>query len=51
MGQASMALAEAFPHMRFVVQDLPQNAEKGKELLPEKFKDRIEFMGHEFFTE
>ena len=51
LGQASIALAKAFPHLKFVVRDLPHNTEKGQQLLPEEFKDRINFMGHDFFTE
>lgn len=47
-----MALAKAFPHLSFIVQDLPANAESGQKAisgsLPDEIKSRITFQGHDF---
>ncbi|KAL2191202.1 S-adenosyl-L-methionine-dependent methyltransferase [Thermothelomyces heterothallicus CBS 203.75] len=51
-GTSAIALAEAFPNLRFVVQDLPANAESGRkaaaETLPESAAARLSFQGHDF---
>ncbi|KAF2204077.1 sterigmatocystin 8-O-methyltransferase [Delitschia confertaspora ATCC 74209] len=50
-GTSAIALAKAFPHLSFVVQDLPANAESGRkaaESLPEDISSRITFQGHNF---
>lgn len=52
-GSASLALAKAFPNLRFVVQDLPgpiHNARAQAESLPADVLERIEFYEHDFFT-
>jgi 6-hydroxytryprostatin B O-methyltransferase len=52
-GGAAIALAEAFPHLKLIVQDLPANADNGRKMLdasPEKaaLAARITFQGHDF---
>jgi len=53
-GSSAIALAKAFPHLSFVVQDLPANAESGRkaaaETLPDKISSRITFQGRDFFA-
>ena len=52
-GSASLALAKAFPNLRFVVQDLLgpiSNARIQAESLPADILGRIEFFEHDFFT-
>jgi 6-hydroxytryprostatin B O-methyltransferase len=47
-------LADAFPDLRFIVQDLPgpiETARAQAEVLPKEIVERIEFMEHDFFTE
>lgn len=50
-GGVSRALAGATNKLRLIVQDLPGTVKEGENLLPERFKDRITFMAHDFFTE
>lgn len=50
-GGVSRALAGATHQLRLIVQDLPGTVKEGESLLPEKFRGRIEFMAHDFFTE
>ena len=50
-GGAAIALAKANPHLTFVVQDLPANADNGRktaESLPADIASRITFQGHDF---
>jgi 6-hydroxytryprostatin B O-methyltransferase len=51
-GTAAISLAKAFPHLAFVVQDLPSNAENGRkaaaESLPADIASRITFQAHDF---
>lgn len=51
-GGAATALAKAFPHLSFVVQDLPANADSGRkaavESLPADLASRLTFQGHDF---
>ena len=51
-GSVSIAVAEAHPDLKFVVQDRLEviNA-ANKQGLPSKLNNRIEFMEHDFFTE
>ncbi|KAF2176460.1 putative O-methyltransferase [Zopfia rhizophila CBS 207.26] len=49
-GHVSMHLAQQFPHLRFVVQDKPEVVYGAEGNIPEKIKDRIEFMAHDMFT-
>lgn len=51
-GGAAIALAKAFPHLTFVVQDLPVNTDSGRKVaansLPTDVTSRITFQGHDF---
>lgn len=52
-GGAAVALAEAFPRLRVVVQDLPANAESGRKMAAEgawapRVAERVEFQAHDF---
>lgn len=50
-GSVSQALAKATQHTKFIVQDLPGTVEQARASLPPEFQGRVEFMGHDFFTE
>jgi len=52
-GQGGVAhvLAEATRNLRIIVQDLPETAQKGREILPAELKGQVEFVGHNFFSE
>ncbi|KAF1952598.1 S-adenosyl-L-methionine-dependent methyltransferase [Byssothecium circinans] len=51
-GGTAIALAKAFPHLNFIVQDLPVNAENGRKAaadsLPSDILSRLKFQGHDF---
>ena len=49
-GLACRTLAKHFPKLSFIVQDLTDTATAGQAQMPDEFKDRIEFMTHNFFT-
>ncbi|KAL8714646.1 MAG: hypothetical protein Q9220_001595 [cf. Caloplaca sp. 1 TL-2023] len=52
-GHASIALAEAFPDLKFIVQDLPDTIESSRpdmKTFPSPIADRISFQHHDFFT-
>ncbi|KAI1367594.1 S-adenosyl-L-methionine-dependent methyltransferase [Xylaria arbuscula] len=49
-GSVAISIAERFPNMTCVVQDLPDTAAEGSSQLPDYLKDRITFMAHDFFT-
>ncbi|GAM33863.1 hypothetical protein TCE0_013f01071 [Talaromyces pinophilus] len=49
-GTSAIALANAYPHLTFTVQDLPENAEHGRkaaESLPADIASRITFQAHD----
>ncbi len=50
-GAVSRALASTTSHMKFIVQDLPETASEGRELLSASLRDRVSFQGHDFFNE
>ncbi len=52
-GHASIAIAEAHPTLKFVVQELPEVADKASfsEEVSNDIVERIEFSGHDFLTE
>ncbi|KAK3944724.1 6-hydroxytryprostatin B O-methyltransferase [Diplogelasinospora grovesii] len=51
-GNAAIALSRAYPDLRFVVQDLPENADAGRKAaektLPRDILERVTFQGHDF---
>lgn len=49
-GFASIAIAEAFPALNFVVQDLPLVVSSRSRTLTSSLESRITFMPHDFFT-
>ena len=49
-GSVAQHLADSTTNMRFIVQDLPGTAQQGGDMLPEKYRPRIEFAGHDFFS-
>jgi hypothetical protein len=48
-GSVSVALASAFPHLRFIIQDLPGTVESGALQLDPELRPRVTFMPHDFF--
>ena len=49
-GGVSTRLASNTMHMRFIVQDLEGTVKVGREVLAPEFKDRVEFLTHDFFS-
>ncbi|EED14270.1 O-methyltransferase, putative [Talaromyces stipitatus ATCC 10500] len=56
-GHVSLHLARTYPHLRFIVQDLPEVIDGAVDQLPEDdeavvtCKEKIEFMAHDMFDE
>ncbi|KAH8676553.1 putative O-methyltransferase [Tricladium varicosporioides] len=50
-GLISISVAKTYPHMKCVVQDLPQPIQEGRANLPSELVNRVEFMEHDFLTE
>ena len=52
-GKYSIALAQSFPQLKFIVQDLPAvvTAVNSKRPVPLGLEDRVTFMEHDMFTE
>ncbi|KAK2867938.1 hypothetical protein FQN49_003324 [Arthroderma sp. PD_2] len=50
-GHVSVHLAQKYPHLQFVVQDLAEVVEGAAVRLPVDVKERVEFMAHDMFTE
>lgn len=52
-GNASIAIATAFPKLNFIVQNLPDSSKNSKAnivpLLPESIQSRVQFEPHNFF--
>ncbi|RMZ77383.1 hypothetical protein DV737_g4390, partial [Chaetothyriales sp. CBS 132003] len=46
----SIAVAEKYPQLNFVVQDLLDVVATGQRALPAELKDRVSFQSHDFFT-
>ena len=50
-GSFSIAIAQKFPLLRFIVQDRPQVVAAGQKDLPSDLHGRISFMAHDFYEE
>ncbi|KAL2005746.1 hypothetical protein VTN00DRAFT_10239 [Thermoascus crustaceus] len=50
-GNVSVLLAQSYPNLRFIVQDLPDMIAGVEETLPVDIQGRVEFQAHDFFTE
>ncbi|KAI0175056.1 S-adenosyl-L-methionine-dependent methyltransferase [Pestalotiopsis sp. NC0098] len=53
-GEIAIGLAEEFPDLKFVVQDLPRFIDQGKEIakkLPSSIASRVELQAHDFFND
>ena len=52
-GKYSIALAQSFPELKFIIQDLPAvvGAVNTKRPVPLGLEDRVSFMAHDMFTE
>lgn len=48
-GHIAVELAKRFPTLDIVVQDLPRMVENATASVPEKLKERVQFMGYDFF--
>jgi len=50
-GQIAIPLAQRFPALNVLVQDLDNVVDGAEDLVPEEVKGRVRFMAHDFFTE
>ncbi|KAL6721250.1 hypothetical protein ACLMJK_000352 [Lecanora helva] len=50
-GTLSVAIGRNFPLLHFIVQDQREVVETARQVLPEEMKNRVKFLGHDFFTE
>ena len=50
-GSLSIAIAQAFPSLRCIVQDRPEVIALGQEKIPSNLHGRVDFMAHDFFQE
>lgn len=50
-GHVSTMLANKYPKITCIVQDLPATVKAAKEQLPKELEDRVSFMSHDFWTE
>ncbi|KAL7621383.1 hypothetical protein AAE478_008705 [Parahypoxylon ruwenzoriense] len=50
-GSVAIRIAERFPNIKCVVQDLPDTIADGASKLPAGLRDRVTFMAHDFLTE
>jgi hypothetical protein len=49
-GHVSIHLARKFPHLKFVVQDMPAVIEGAAEKIPEDVRKRVDVIAHDVFT-
>ncbi|PSN62387.1 S-adenosyl-L-methionine-dependent methyltransferase [Corynespora cassiicola Philippines] len=49
-GHVAMALAENYPNLEFLVQDLPETVQFGNDSCPSRLRSRIRFEAHDFFA-
>lgn len=50
-GQIAVPLAQRFPALKVLVQDLDNVVDGADEQVPDELKGRVKFMAHDFFTE
>lgn len=50
-GAVSVAIAQRFPSLRCIVQDLPKVVADARTKIPPSLTDQVTFMAHDFFTE
>ena len=50
-GEYSMAIAQKYPEVKCVIQDIPSVVAEAHKSVPPELKDRVSFMTHDFFTE
>ncbi|KAJ4356448.1 uncharacterized protein N0V89_004481 [Didymosphaeria variabile] len=50
-GEYSITIAQKYPQIKVIVQDLPDVVDRAKSSTPADSADRITFMAHDFFTE
>ncbi|KAF2732638.1 putative O-methyltransferase [Polyplosphaeria fusca] len=50
-GAVTLRIASETSKMKFTVQDLEQTAAVGRSQLPDNLKERVQFMGHDFFSD
>jgi hypothetical protein len=50
-GHVSIHLARKYPHLKFVVQDMPTVVDGAGEKVPEDVRERVEVVAHDMFTE
>ncbi|KAI1345640.1 S-adenosyl-L-methionine-dependent methyltransferase [Xylaria sp. FL0043] len=48
-GNVAINIAETFPNMKCIVQDLPDTVVEGASYLPKHMQGRVAFMAHDFF--
>ncbi|KAI1387569.1 S-adenosyl-L-methionine-dependent methyltransferase [Hypoxylon trugodes] len=51
LGSVAIGIAQRFPNVKCVVQDLPNTIAEAESRLPVELRDRVTFMAHDFFTE
>lgn len=49
-GRISIALAECFPNLDLLVQDMEMNESDAHAAVPDALKERVHFMSHDIFT-
>ncbi|KAI6089775.1 S-adenosyl-L-methionine-dependent methyltransferase [Hypoxylon rubiginosum] len=49
-GSVAISIAERFPNVKCIVQDLPAAVSEGASRLPAPLEGRVTFMSHDFFT-
>lgn len=50
-GEYGIAIAQKYPQIKVVIQDLPDVIQKAQSSAPAELGDRVNFMAHDFFTE
>ncbi|KAI0520797.1 S-adenosyl-L-methionine-dependent methyltransferase [Xylaria bambusicola] len=48
-GSVAISIAERFPNIKCIVQDLPDTVTEGASYLPKHLRNRVTFMAHDFF--